>query len=94
MSIDVSPSGVLNFVVGAMVISLVIPLYQAWENSDDIWEIMLAFSSIAAKSAVMILVIGVLRDDWMIGIIGVIVLSVGNAGFMLLAHIIRRTGEQ
>jgi multicomponent Na+:H+ antiporter subunit F len=54
---------------------------------------MLAFSSIAAKSAVMILAIAILRDDWMIGVAGVIILSVGNAGFMLLAHIIRRAGE-
>ncbi|PZU96044.1 MAG: hypothetical protein DCE90_11205 [Pseudanabaena sp.] len=83
----------MNFVVGAMVFSLLIPLYQAWKFDDDIWEIMLAFSSIAAKSAVMILVIAVLRDDWMIGVVGVIILSVGNAGFMLLAHIIRRTGN-
>ncbi len=93
MNIDLSPSSVLNFVVGAMVFSLLIPLYQAWKLDDDIWEIMLAFSSIAAKSAVMILVIAVLRDDWMIGVVGVIILSVGNAGFMLLAHIIRRTGN-
>ncbi|MCY7331703.1 MAG: hypothetical protein LH649_03380 [Pseudanabaena sp. CAN_BIN31] len=93
MNIDLSTNSVLNFVVGAMVLSLLIPLYQAWKYNDDIWEIMLAFSSIAAKSAVMILVIAVLRDDWMIGVIGVIILSVGNAGFMLLAHIIRRTGE-
>ena len=93
MNIDLSASSVLNFVVGAMVFSLLIPLYQAWKFDDDIWEIMLAFSSIAAKSAVMILVIAVLRDDWMIGVIGVIILSVGNAGFMLLAHIIRREGN-
>ncbi|OIP77869.1 MAG: hypothetical protein AUK48_03175 [Oscillatoriales cyanobacterium CG2_30_44_21] len=83
----------MNFCVGAMVISLLIPLYQVWKYGDDIWEIMLAFSSIAAKSAVMILVIAVLRDDWMLGVVGVIILSVGNAGFMLLAHIIRRIGE-
>ncbi len=93
MNIDLSTNSVLNFVVCAMVFSLLIPLYQVWKYDDDIWEIMLAFSSIAAKSAVMILVIAVLRDDWMIGVIGVIILSVGNAGFMLLAHIIRRTGE-
>ncbi|MBD2187286.1 hypothetical protein [Pseudanabaena mucicola] len=93
MNIDLSTNAILNFVVGAMVFSLVIPLYQAWKNNDDIWEIMLAFSSIAAKAAVMILVIAILRDDWMIGVVGVIILSVGNAGFMLLAHIIRRTGD-
>jgi multicomponent Na+:H+ antiporter subunit F len=93
MNIDFSPSSVLNLAVAAMVISLVIPLYQAWKFSHDIWEIMLAFSSMAAKSSVMILVIAVLRDDWMLGIVGVIILSVGNAGLMLLAHIIRRIGE-
>ncbi len=93
MNIDLSTNAILNFVVGAMVISLLIPLYQAWKYDDDIWEIMLAFSSIAAKAAVMILVIAILRDDWMIGVVGVIILSVGNAGFMLIAHIIRRAGE-
>ena len=93
MNIDLSTNAVLNFVVGAMVFSLVIPLYQAWKNNDDIWEIMLAFSSIAAKAAVMILVIAILRDDWMIGVVGVIILSVGNAGFMLIAQIIRRAGN-
>ena len=93
MNIDLSTNAILNFVVGAMVFSLVIPLYQAWKNNDDIWEIMLAFSSIAAKAAVMILVIAILRDDWMIGVVGVIILSVGNAGFMLIAQIIRRAGN-
>ena len=90
---NISTNAVLNFVVGAMVVSLLIPLYQAWKYDNDIWEIMLAFSSIAAKAAVMILVIAILRDDWMIGVVGVIILSVGNAGFMLIAHIIRRAGE-
>jgi multicomponent Na+:H+ antiporter subunit F len=93
MNIDLSTNAILNFVVGAMVVSLLIPLYQAWKYDNDIWEIMLAFSSIAAKAAVMILVIAILRDDWMIGVVGVIILSVGNAGFMLFAHIIRRAGE-
>ncbi|MBD2318746.1 hypothetical protein [Phormidium tenue] len=93
MNIDLSTKAVLNFAVSAMVVSMLIPLYQAWKHNDNIWEIMLAFSSIAAKSAVMILAIAILRDDWMIGVAGVIILSVGNAGFMLLAHIIRRAGE-
>jgi multicomponent Na+:H+ antiporter subunit F len=93
MNIDLSTKAVLNFAVSAMVVSMLIPLYQAWKHNDNIWEIMLAFSSIAAKSAVMILAIAILRDDWMIGVAGVLILSVGNAGFMLLAHIIRRAGE-
>ena len=38
----------------------------------------------------MILVVSVLRDDWTIGVVGVLILCVGNAALMLLAHILRR----
>lgn len=54
---------------------------------------MLAFASIATKTSVMILVVSVLRDDWMIGVVGVIILSVGNAGLMLLAQVIKRVND-
>lgn len=83
---------ILNLVLIAMILALLIPLYQAWKD-DDIWQTMLAFSSVSSKSAVMILLVSVLRDDWMIGVVGVIILSVGNAGFMLLAHILKRMGD-
>jgi multicomponent Na+:H+ antiporter subunit F len=76
----------------AMMISLLIPLYQAWRD-EDIWQTMLSLSSVSSKTAVMILLVSVLRDDWMIGVVGVIILSVGNAGFMLLAHILKRLGD-
>jgi multicomponent Na+:H+ antiporter subunit F len=36
------------------------------------------------------LVVSVLRDDWMIGMVGVLILSAGNAALMLLAQLIRR----
>jgi multicomponent Na+:H+ antiporter subunit F len=75
-----------------MIITFLIPLYQAYRD-EDIWQTMLALSSISSKAAVMILLIGVLRDDWMLGVVGVIILSVGNAGFMLLAHILKRLGD-
>ena len=82
----------LDLALMAMILALLIPLYQAWKD-DDIWQTMLAFSSVSTKSAVMILLVSVLRDDWMIGVVGVIILSVGNAGFMLLAHILKRMGD-
>ena len=41
----------------------------------------------------MVLVVSVLRDDWMIGVVGVIILSVGNAGLMLLAQVLKRLNE-
>ena len=82
----------MNGILMAMILALVIPIYEAWQD-DDIWQKMLAFASIATKTSVMILVVSVLRDDWMIGMVGVLILSVGNAALMLLAHVLRRMNE-
>lgn len=82
----------MNWVMIAMILALLIPIYEAWQD-EDIWQKMLAFASIATKTSVMVLVVSVLRDDWMIGVVGVLILSVGNASLMLLAHILRRMNE-
>ncbi|WP_017720316.1 hypothetical protein [Kamptonema formosum] len=83
---------ILNLVLLSMILALIIPIYTVWTN-DDVWQKMLALGSISTKASVMVLVVSVLRDDWMIGVVGVIVLSVGNAGLMLLAHILKRLTE-
>jgi multicomponent Na+:H+ antiporter subunit F len=82
----------LNLVLIALILALLIPFYEAWRD-DDIWQKMLALASISTKAAIIVLVVSVLRDDWMIGVFAAIVLSVGNAGFMLLANIIKRLGD-
>lgn len=82
----------MNVVLIAMILALLIPIYEALKD-DNIWQKMLAFSSIATKTSIMILVISVLRDDWMIGVVGVIILSVGNAALMLLAQVLKRLNE-
>lgn len=82
----------LNIVLIAMILALLIPFYEAWRE-DDIWQKMLALASISSKAAIIVLVVSVLRDDWMIGVFAAIVLSVGNAGFMLLANVIKRMGD-
>jgi multicomponent Na+:H+ antiporter subunit F len=82
----------MNLALIAMILALLIPIYEACQD-DNIWQKMLAFASIATKTSIMILVVSVLRDDWMIGVVGVIVLSVGNAGLMLLANILKRMSE-
>ncbi len=79
----------LNWLLIAMIAALLIPIYEACQD-EDIWQKMLAFASISTKTSMMILVIAVLRDDWMIGIVGVLILSLGNASLMLLAHLMRR----
>jgi multicomponent Na+:H+ antiporter subunit F len=73
----------------AMFLVLLIPIYEACRD-EDIWQRMLAFASIATKTSVMILIVSVLRDDWMIGVVGVLILSVGNAALMLLSQVLRR----
>lgn len=82
----------LNLVVIAMILALLIPIYQVWQD-DDVWQKMLAFSSISSKTSIMILAVSVLRDDWMIGVVGVIILSVGNAALMLLANVLKRMND-
>ena len=82
----------MNYILIAMILALLIPIYEAWQD-DDIWQKMLAFASIATKTSIMMLVISVLRDDWSIGVVAVIILSVGNAGLMLLANLIKRLNE-
>jgi multicomponent Na+:H+ antiporter subunit F len=82
----------LNWALIAMILALLIPMYEAWQD-ENIWQKMLAFASVATKASIILLVVSVLRDDWMLGVVGVIVLSVGNAGLMLLAQILKRLNE-
>lgn len=82
----------MDSILIAMILALLIPIYEAWQD-DNIWQKMLAFASIATKTSIMMLVISVLRDDWSIGVVAVIILSVGEAGLMLLAHLIKQLNE-
>ncbi len=82
----------MSWVVLVMIGILLIPIYESAQE-EDVWQRMLAFASIATKTSLMILVISVLRDDWMIGLVGVLILSLGNASLMLLAHILRRVNQ-
>ncbi len=82
----------MDSILIAMILASLIPMYKAWQD-DDIWQNMLAFASIATKTSIIMLFISVLRDDWMIGVVAVIILSVGNASLMLMAHLIKRINE-
>lgn len=79
-------------ILSGMILALLIPIYVAWQD-NDVWEKMLALASIATKTSLLIFVVSVLRDDWMIGVVAVIILSMGNAGLMLLAQILRRMND-
>lgn len=82
----------MDSILIAMILALLIPIYAALKD-EDIWQKMLSFASIATKTSIIMLVISVVRDDWSIGVVAVIILSVGEAGLMLLAHLIKRINE-
>jgi multicomponent Na+:H+ antiporter subunit F len=82
-------NSLLNFILMVMIMAMLIPIYAAWK-SPDVWQKMLALASVSSKASIITLVVSVLRDDWMIGVVAAIVLSVGNAGFMILAHLLKR----
>lgn len=82
----------MNSILIAMILALLIPIYSACQN-DDIWQKILAFASISTKTSIIMLMISIFRDDWSIGIVAIIILSVGNAGLMLLANVIKRLNK-
>lgn len=82
----------MNWILGAMVAAMLIPMYAACQN-QDVWQKMLAFASISTKASLMVIVVSVLQDDWFIGMVGAIVLSVGNAALMLLAQVLKRLNQ-
>lgn len=74
--------------VYGMVLALLLPVLVVLRN-PDLWHRLAAFASISTKVSILLLVFDVARGDRMIGVVGVIVLSVGNAGVMLLANLLR-----
>ena len=79
----------MNWIIIAMILALLIPIYEAWQD-ENIWQKTLAFASISTKTSIIMLVISVTRDDWYIGVVAAIILSVGNGGLMLLANLLKR----
>ena len=82
----------MSLMLWVMSLVLLIPLYSAWRG-EDIWPKMLAFASLSTKTSILILMISVLRDDWMIGLVGVLILTLGNSALMLLAHLLKEINQ-
>lgn len=78
----------MTILLWGMVLALLIPIAQVCRPCS-VWERMAALSSIASKVSLIILVVAVIRSDWMIGLVGAIALSTGNAGILLLANVLR-----
>jgi multicomponent Na+:H+ antiporter subunit F len=71
-----------------MLLALLIPIAVVCRPCS-VWDRLAAFGSIASKVSLIILVVSVLRNDWMLGLVGAISLSAGNAGMLLLANLLK-----
>ncbi|MFM1812294.1 MAG: hypothetical protein RLZZ336_1232 [Cyanobacteriota bacterium] len=78
----------MTVLLWGMVLALLIPLAVVCRPCT-VWDRLAAFGSIASKVSLIVLVVAVLRADWMLGFVGAISLSAGNAGMVLLANLLR-----
>jgi multicomponent Na+:H+ antiporter subunit F len=78
----------MNVLIWGMLLALLIPIAVVCRPCS-VWDRMAAFSSIASKVALIMMVVGVMRNDWMLGLVGAISLSAGNSGMLLLANLLR-----
>lgn len=78
----------MTVLIWGMLLALLIPIAVVCRPCS-VWDRLAAFSSIASKVALIMMVVGVLRSDWMLGLVGAISLSAGNSGMLLLANLLR-----
>jgi multicomponent Na+:H+ antiporter subunit F len=71
-----------------MIVSLLIPILRSFICAR-IWERLLCYTSISTRTALILIIVSQIRHDAMIGLVAVVVLSMGNSGLMLLAHLIK-----
>lgn len=83
----------MTWLLDGMVAALLIPIAVAC-RTRELWHRMAALASLSTKVALMMLVVSVVREDPMPGLVGVLVLSIGNAGILLIANLLREREQQ
>jgi multicomponent Na+:H+ antiporter subunit F len=78
----------MTWLVDGMVLALLIPIAVAC-RTRELWHRLAALASLSTKVALVMLVVAVVRDDPMPALVSVLVLSVGNAGILLIANLLR-----
>lgn len=77
----------MNALLILMLVSLLPPLAHSFRCAD-IWERMLCYTSLSTRSAICLIIISRFYHDPMIGLVGVVVLSLGNSGLLLLSNLL------
>jgi multicomponent Na+:H+ antiporter subunit F len=83
----------VNTLLVLMLLSLLIPVLRSFRCAV-IWERLLCYTSISTRTALILLVLSRFREDPMIGLVAVVVLSLGNSGLLLLAYLIKGMEDQ
>ena len=78
----------MSWILIFMLVSLIFPLFRS-VKAESIWERMLCYTSISTRIAVMLILYSRFRHDTAIGLVAVVVLSVGNSGLLLLANLFK-----
>lgn len=78
----------MNIFLVLMLISILFPIIHSF-RCKSMWERMLCYTSISTRAAVVLLLVARVSHDAMIGIVAVVVLSVGNSGLLLLANLLK-----
>ena len=78
----------MNILLALMLFSLFLPLVHSF-RCTGIWERLLCYTSVSTRAAVCLIILSRFAHDGMIGLVAVIVLSLGNSGLLLLANLIR-----
>ena len=78
----------MSIILALMLISLFFPVAHS-VRSISIWERMLCYTSISTRVAIILILFSRINQDLMIGVVAVVVLSVGNSGLLLLANLIK-----
>lgn len=71
-----------------MLMAAALPVIQSI-RSESIWERMLCYTSISTRVALILILYSRVRQDPMIGLVAVVVLSVGNSGLLVLANLFK-----
>jgi multicomponent Na+:H+ antiporter subunit F len=78
----------MTWLVDGMLVALLIPIAVAC-RTRELWHRLAALASLSTKVALVMLVVSVVRNDPMPALVGVLVLSIGNAGILLIANLLR-----
>lgn len=78
----------MSIIIALMLISILIPVVHS-TRKVSIWERMLCYTSISTRVAIILILFSRFNHDLMIGVVAVVVLSVGNSGLLLLANLFK-----